>query len=156
MCLSSPSSHPLTVRKAEEVLSHPRHVGKNHILGMVEQEEGTGFRTLWGKPSPVNLPSGPCRPGGAGPLSLQPKPCCDLTGTLFPNSSCQSSRSSLISNHSPMTVAMEMNDLAGQLSPPLQMEPGQHCQAHVGWEWGSGSFPKGIGGRLLDGGDFAG
>ena len=118
------------------MLSHLRHVDKNHILGVVEQEEGTGSRTLWGKPSPVSLPLGPCRPGDAGPLSLQLKPCCSLTLTLFPNSSSQSSGSSLISNHSPMTVTMEMNDLAGQLSPPLQMEAGQHCQAHVGWQWG--------------------
>lgn len=38
---------------------------------------------------------------------------------------------------------MEMNDLAGQRSPPLEMEPGPRCQAHVGWEWGVRRFPKG-------------
>ena len=42
-----------------------------------------------------------------------------------------------------MTVAMEMDDLAGQWSPPLEMEPGPRCQAHVGWEWGLRLFPKG-------------
>lgn len=134
------------------MLSHLRHVDKNYILGMVEKEEGTGFRTLWGKPSPVSLPLGPCRPGDSGPLPLQPQPCCALTVTLLPIAPVRAPK--VLSF--PMTVAMEMNYLAGPLSPPLQMEPGQHCQAHVGWEWGSGGFPKGIRGRLLDGGDFAG
>lgn len=44
-----------------------------------------GCWPLWSKPSPGNLPLGPCSPGDTWPLSLQLKPCCDLTVTLsFP------------------------------------------------------------------------